>query len=213
MKIKHRTSPFNPSGWLEADDGRAFRRVVGGVAWPFSDKPGFMVVVGEDSQEDMDHQTRHLRVLGEWREHMGLSFVELRPMLACMAELRREMCARPWHGEVGPWGRVIAEFNAAQACLRQPTVSVYPPPGEVDFSFHAGLVRRRVMHEKTLHIGQGVLGAKLGLLSADLSGEKHAEHPEAAALFYAVAGLDLTKRIADGLPERRHGMADRAGGY
>lgn len=213
MKIQTKTSNFSSTPYYESEDGRAFRRIAGGVAWPFGDQAGVVLVVGEDLDEDMDHGARHLRVLAEVREHLGLSFVELRPMLACMAELRRTMQARPWYGELGPWGRIVSEFNGAQAKLRQPTVAVYPPPGKMDFAFHAGLVRRRVMHEKTLHLGQGALGAKLGLLPADLTGETHAPHPEAAALFYAVAGLDLTTRTATSLPERKHGMADRAGGY
>ena len=213
MKLQHKTSPFSPAGWYESDDGQSFRRVVGGVAWPFGEQPGMCVVVGEDLEVDRDFGVRHLRVMGEWQDWLGLSFVELRPMLDCMAFQRQAMQARPWYGEMGPWQRIISGFNAEQAKMRQATIQVYPPTGQIDFAFHAGLVRSRVMHEKTLHLGNGVLGAKLGLLPADLSSEKHEAHPAVAALFHAVAGLDLTARTTTGLPERKHGMADKSGGY
>jgi hypothetical protein len=214
MKIEQKTSPLSSIPWYESESGLCFRRIAGGICWPFGDQAGMCLVVGEDLEEDQDFKVRHLRVLAERQEWLGMSFVEPGPMLEYMAWCGRELRANPWYGEIGPWQRNIAAFNGEQSKLRQPTIRMYPPTGAIDFAFHASLLRKRTMHEKTLHLGQGVLGAKLGLLPNDLSGEKHERHPAVAALFYAIAGLDMTSRTAGGLPERKsHGMADRAGGY
>lgn len=211
MKITKRTSPTHLDGWFESDSGQLFRRVVGGVAWPAKDKAGFVVILGEDLNEDQLFGIRHLRLLGEWREYLGLTFLELRPMLDCMSSLRTDMLARPFYGEIGPWMKVLSDYNRDRAKLRLPTVQVFTPPGELDFEYHAGLLRRRLLNQKTLHFGQSVITPRLGMLPANLDGLKHVDHPEIAALMYAVAGLDHTGTQSQG--RGKHRPADPQGGY
>jgi hypothetical protein len=213
MKIKRmKATPFS-SGWFEDEDKRAYRRIIGGCAWPYADKPGFLCVIGEELEENLDYGVHNLRVIHEFREYFGLPFMELRPMLDCMSDNKRDMCVKTWFGDIGPWGKVLGDFNRERAKLRQPTVQVILPPGEVDFSFHAGLVRRRVLNQKTLFFGRGIIAAKLSLLPSNLETENHSRYPEVGALFMAVDGVDLTSGSVEGLTKKPTGAADRVGGY
>ena len=215
MRVEKRSSALSGAEWYETDEEtpRVFRRIVGGVSWPHGERPGFVVVLGEDLTRDIEFDIRHVRILAEYREYLGLTFMEPQPILSCMADLRKDLCVRPFYGRVGPWQKVISDYNRDAAKQRLPTVSLHAPPGSLDFEYHAGLLRRRVLNQKTLHFGPSVLPQRLALLPADVRGLTHDNHPEIGALFYALAGMDM--RSGDALPKsgRHTGPVDRAGGY
>lgn len=181
-----------PSGDYFQDESRkAFRRIVGGMSFPGSGKNGFVVVLGEDMEGDFEHRERHLRVIYESRDYLGQGFMEPVPVLKECSRLTRMMKVSRWMCLIGPYVYAVADHNREMFKTRQAPVNLVPPPGEHDFEYYAGLVKARMLHKKTLHLGEGTLPGKLASLPLDLSGEKFPDHPEVSALFFAVAGAEL----------------------
>ena len=61
---------------IDPGSGREYRRILCGFAWPYSDRPGFVVVLGEDFDQDHEKEfsPRHFRVL---KEHEDFDIEEL----------------------------------------------------------------------------------------------------------------------------------------
>lgn len=189
MKISKVSGPAG--NYFQDESKKTFRRIVGGMSFPGSGKNGFVVVVGEDLKEDFEHRERHLRVLYESRDYLGQGFMEPVPVLKECSRLTRMMKVGIWMGLIGPHIHAVAEHNREMFKTRQAPVTIVAPPGEKDFEYYAGLVKARMLHKKTLHLGKGTLPGKLASLPLDLSREKFSDHPEVSALFFAVAGAEL----------------------
>lgn len=197
-----------------ANHERIYRRIVGGAAWPKGGFPGFLVVVGEDRSEDYGFKVRHLRRLVELREYGGEAFLEPEPMFKAMAWLVDQLKVDRWYGMADRFNFQLCDYNRDQARVRQPRVSLHwPPEHGKGFEYFALLVNKRTRAQKTLHLGDSELGGKLGGLPSDLSGVKAAAHPEVAALFYAVAGVDLVPIRGGNFLSRSGGAADSTAGY
>lgn len=197
--------------YFQDEKKRTFRRIVGGVAFPGRGKNGFAVVLGEDLERDFDHGERPLRVLLECRDHLGQTFMEPMPVLKACSRLARNMKIIHWMGLIGPYVQIMAEHNREMFKTRQAPVTLVPPPGEQGFEYYAALVRSRMLHKKTLHLGKGALPGKLASLPLDLSGERFADHPEVAALLFAVAGAELIGK--DDTPARSKRVRTSEAGY
>ena len=52
---------------IDQDSDMAFRRILGGLGWPYGERPGFVVVLGETFGQDhsLPHSPRHFRLLDE----------------------------------------------------------------------------------------------------------------------------------------------------
>lgn len=208
-----------PDGsWFLREEGggkREFRRVAGGLAWPARGRDGFLVVLGEDLFPDVVLGVRRLWVLAEMREHEGVGFMDPGALLRGAVHLRDLMAIERWGAPESPHGRELRALNRQLAAARAPRLRVTLPPDYTRdrvFEYYAALVRKRLAAEKTLHFGDSALPAALGNLPRDISGLGFDAGPEVAALFCAVAILDLTggeaARTAPG-----GGPADGTAGY
>lgn len=200
--------------WDASDHTSMFRRVVGGVSWPKGGRAGFIVVVGEDLKEDHSFKTHHLRRFVELREFQGEVFLEPEPMFRAMGYLAGRLKVGRWHGLADRFDTQLCDYNRRQAEIRQPRVLLdWPRDYRKGFEYLAMLTLKRVRAQKTLHFGESELGGKLLSLPADLDGVKAADHPEVAALLYAVAGIDLVAIRAGKVSSQRRGVADATVGY
>lgn len=203
--------------FFEGADGRRYRRVAGGLAWPGRGRPGFLVVVGEDLHEDADFGVRHLHRLAESAQWQGESFMHPEPLLRCALELSRQWLVPVWHAPQSIFERTaLRELNAQLERDRGARVRVVAPPHYYDGNalvLYNAMVRKRVATQKTLHFGESLIPNDLATFPPDLSGVDFDDHPPAAALFCAVAALDLTHPRPAIRRGRSAGPADAVGGY
>ena len=52
---------------VDIESGKSFRRIIAGLGWPYAERPGFVVVIGEDSEPDhsLRLSPRHYLILAE----------------------------------------------------------------------------------------------------------------------------------------------------
>ena len=165
-----------------------YSRIVGGLAWPFGEKPGFLVVIAEDFKEDSALNARPLRVLAE-REAL-----DLEEMARRYQELLEAFKAAPWIGD--PKNTPLMHYFRA----RVPGFSLSYAPHYDDphnLQGYAQLVRTLCAeNRKILHIGDHdrIRGNLAALPTGDLKNPA-AEFPPLAALGYAVAHLFYNKKV------------------
>ncbi|MBN1829838.1 MAG: hypothetical protein JW884_11950 [Deltaproteobacteria bacterium] len=73
--------------------GRRYRFIVGGFAWPLKGKPGHIVVLGEDDQEDAVLRKHPIRVLAECPKESVIDL--LQKGLDC----NKQFCVDEWVGD------------------------------------------------------------------------------------------------------------------
>ena len=191
-------------------ESNIYRRVAGGVGWPGSGRNGFLVVLAEDMDEDLEHNVRHLHRLAELEEWEGLSFTTLPPMFAAMSFLSGNKGVHPWYGLECPSWEDMLRYNRDRAALKRSPLRI-TQLRDPDFERMMGAIFRRTTTQKTLHLGKSNIPAALARLGRDVSGENFTDHPMATALLMAVNGLEYSQ---PGRPApARNRIADRVGGY
>lgn len=208
-------TPMGTVFYPEKFPNTSLRRIFGGIAWPARGRPGFLVVVGEDLHMDFAFGARHYRRLLEAGTFEGGSFLSLETLLRAVVFYSRDCKVQRWCAPRLEHNQSLLQFNRSQAEASKPQVRTIQPSTDPDFEFYASLVRTRVFEKKTMHFGGGSIPAKLAALPTDCSNESFEDHPEATALFFAVAGLELLSGYlrGQGRSSAVMGVADRAGGY
>lgn len=203
--------------FVEAATGRAFRRIVGALVWPCGKRPGCLVVLGETRSR--------LNVLGAHR-HDVHRLEEARSddvsvLVSQMARMTKDWLVRYWSTPTAD-NRVylLDDVNDDLRRLRRPLLQYGDPQGwrgqgEGLLPFYHALVQRRTRNEKTLFLGDACTGAdEIAKLQVDDMGSKPTDFPGAAAIFFALAEIDLIP-----IPEwgewrsAAGGPADPLGGY
>lgn len=203
--------------FYEAEAGRKFRRVAGGLAWPARGKPGFLVVLGEDFKKDREFGERHIWRLTEATEWQGESFMHPEPLLRCALELARQWLVPVWYAPQSVFEHTaLRELNRELEQDRGARVRVAAPPHYYDgnaLTLYNAMVRKRVATQKTLHFGESQIPGDLSTFPPDLSGVALEDHPPAAAFFCATAALDFTSPNTKTRRRTTAGPADNVGGY
>jgi hypothetical protein len=171
------------------------RRIIGGLAWPHIEKPGFAVVVAEERFLDMDLDARHIRVLAEV-EAAGAADLN-RLFRRCLEFQERCLGAVRWFGDTGnlPMMDFLRRFNDEQ--------------GENKLSLFAGkyiddpnglrayigaITELTEPNRKILHFGETAkLPAYLTQFQKEDVTRSAREFPAIAALGYAVTDLYFNK--------------------
>ncbi len=186
-------------------------RLAGGVAWPGVGRPGFLIVLAEDLDADMETGGTAVRVVAERNEYGGESFLSVEPVLECIRNLRNKLLCPEWFGLECPQTNVLLNYNRAEAKFKRNPIRIK----ELDdprFERLIELVFRRTVVRKLLHFGESCLPGLLSALPADVAETgKFQNHPEITALLFALAGLDGTRP-----PQTRPKSAaviDRVAGY
>lgn len=196
---------------------QAFRRVVGGLAWPYDIRPGALVVLVEHSQP-MPGQDQH-------RVDVAAEFTDEDPeQILRRASLWGEtLSCRAWHTPLAaPELRLVQDYNDGRRRLRLPLLDCSNPPsvnGSRDWNAYHRLLERRTRSAKTLFFGEESQAAREYKVRQRTDVERRLEmFPLLAAFLWALAALDLESGSVAARPGghrtgRGHGPADKLGGY
>ena len=77
--------------------GDEYRRIVGGLAWPYGEKPGYAVVVAEALKEDPQLKERPIWVIKEIEDPDILN------LLRHCRDLQEPFMVQDWYGTGIPW--------------------------------------------------------------------------------------------------------------
>lgn len=197
--------------------GMCFRRIVGALAWPAEDKPGSLIVLGEtrSAQNALGIGRHDVHVLEEQTNE------DVSMLLAYMARMADDWMVRVWATPISDKRTYMLDDMAAdmRAIRRRPARYADPQgwsgKGEGLMPFYFALVQRRTESEKTLFLGQVCRAAdEVGKLQAEDMARKPTDFPAAAALFFALAEIDITPfRQSQDAGRYLSGPADIVGGY
>lgn len=184
--------------------GRQFRRIVGALAWPFTDIPGCLLVVGElRNKPNVLGARRHLHVLAEYRTQ------DVGELLDEVTRLQEDWLCGLWVTPTNdPRIILLDDHNEKLRRERRRRIRFVSPPGwegqsEPLAALYLGLIQQRIVGEKSLQFGQDCTARdEVRRLDRSAMQGKLLEHPGAAALFWAVAEMDLHP-----VPDRGSGPA------
>lgn len=174
-------------GFFDDENGLAFRRFLCSISWPYGDKPGFVLVIGEDLEPDfsLDYNPRHIRVLDEFED---LSLEELyRACLKFSSQFPLDSVLGNQDDPLYDIWEKIDHNNGLILTLRQPNDIERITP-----NFVVQLIKKYARKKrKTLHFGQNSkLPAHIDALTADaIEASSIEKMPAIAALGYLLAEL------------------------
>ena len=218
LKDAYTQEPF----WLDPYR-RQLRRIVGALTWPSintsaGERPGCVIVLGES-------RTPPLEVGQERRDVWRLAEAQsndVAELLEKLARFQEDWMVKSWATPIQD-NRVylLDDVNDTLRALRKPRIRYGDPvgwsgKGEGLMPFYHALVQRRTLSEKTLFLGHPSAAAdEVAALDPKDAIAKPTDFPSAAALFFALAEIDL-HRLAD-WDKRGSGKllkpADSIGGY
>ena len=192
---------------------RQYRRIVGGLAWPFGVvKPGCICLLAESRHKSQETENHHVWLIGEAVSD------DVQTLLRYAGLLTDVAYCRDWITPLDdPHFRFVEEYNDERATLRRLPLSFTSPP-EVHrrnrdlFRFYDTLVDKRTRRQKSLFFGQGsVIVKDYATLTLDDFRKPIEEFPSVAALLYALAEIDLNPPVI--IKNRRYQVPDSVGGY
>lgn len=199
-------------------DGMNFRRTAGAIVWPHRDLPGCVVALGETrSKATVVGIARHdVRKLEEFQSANTAELVERLERMTdawLISEWATPLCDKRFY--------LLEDANAERRKLRRRSLRYGDPlgfsgKGESLLPFYHALAQRRTLSEKTLFVGEGQCADEIAALKFEDEAASILETPSAAALFFALAAIDLSPRAEWGERRRdtdRDGPADALGGY
>ncbi|MBC8179184.1 MAG: hypothetical protein H8E19_17420 [Deltaproteobacteria bacterium] len=168
---------------VDSDSDMAFRRILGGLGWPYAERPGFVVVLGEDFGPDhsLQHSPRHYRILAE---HETSDLEELQRICH---KFREDFCLRSILGNPeNPvreiWKREGVKISVVLPCDLE----------KIDLNLIAQLVRRNTEGRKTLHFGDSKIPGYLTRFVADrIESESLEQFPPMTAFGFVLAEIEL----------------------
>lgn len=192
------------SWYRENAGGRRFRRIAGALAWPFADSPGCLLLLGELFQPPVvSGERRHLHVLAEYRTP------DVGELLDEAVRLQEDWLCGLWVTPTDDPRIVLLDArNSALRRERRRRIRFVSPPGwegqsEPLAALYLGLIQQRIVGEKSLQFGRDCTARdEARRLDRSAMQGKLLEHPGAAALFWAVAEMDLHP-----VPDRGSGPA------
>lgn len=195
--------------------GINFRRIAAGMAWPYEERPGCAVVLGETRAKPNEYGTERHNVhkLIEISEYDASRLVEL------AASITEEWFVENWALPVyDKRACLVEDVNDLQRKRRRPQISYGDPlgfygKGEGLLPFYHSLVQRRTANEKTLFLGEGSCGDELAAFNFTDQNTSIIAYPSAAALCFALAEIDLGDKACLNLNPDKLGPADDLGGY
>lgn len=195
-----------------------FRRTTGGLVWPCGETPGAVVVLGETRSRQNVLGGRHdVHVLVEERS------ADVSRLVTVMEIFTEELLVKLWSTPLtDARAYLLDDANDERRKLRRPLIRYGDPQywqgkGEGLMPYYHSLVQRRTLSEKSLFFGKNSSAAdEIGKLQAEDMTGKPTDYPAAAALFFALAEIDVNP-MADwadrGNVSSYGGPADLIGGY
>lgn len=210
MKIKPVTDARGHVAWFEdKDSGREYRRIVGGVAWPYGQIPGALVVLGEEREAlPGDKQVHEVRVLAAVEESA------LQDLAPRAAKLRDGVHAHLWVLDLsGPHVAHWDAYDRELQAIRKPRLRTTTLPGvikrEADrFRFYDSLLNERTATAKTIHFGaDSPVVRQYGMVTDQhIQAGNMDEWPLVAACLFALAEIDLNQPRTGARGTQRRGV-------
>lgn len=171
--------------------GRWYRRLVGGLGWPWAGKPGWLAVVAEEVLPDPQLGLRKFYLLAE-QEAEDIAGLHL----GCR-ELRRDCCCEVWQADLHQEAPRQLFRRENDRLTQKVRVQLQPAP----YSGAGGLLAlwqmfKAVLHSdrKRLFLGERQqISAQLEAMTDEDVRRPVPEFPAAAALGFAVARLLLSE--------------------
>jgi hypothetical protein len=178
--------------FVNDENEREYRRMVGGLAWPHGEKPGYAIVVAEAYVEDPQLKDRPIWVIREIEESDILN------LLRYCQELHEPFKVQDWYGNTSDKA-MMANFyhiNRGSAERNRFAFKTAPYANEPNgLAFYMPIIKKHLaVNRKILHFGEG---SKLpGILAQVGPGDmlkNPAELPPIAALGYTLTYLERYK--------------------
>ncbi len=171
---------------VDTENNASYRRILCGFAWPFADRAGFAIVLGEDFEKDYSLQLspRHLRIL---IEHESFDLEEL--YRACLRFQSIYLFKSVLGNYHNPLRDIWRKYEKNEKRLE-----IDPPCyfDEITLNLVAQLVKKNTASDrKTLHFGKSVLpGYLTTLIPKSIEKEKLECKPALAALGYVLSEME-----------------------
>lgn len=211
MIIKQRRHNITDEPYLENIMAKKkYRRVVGGIGWPSSSSPGFVLMLGEDLYAGDKFKIRDLHLITEAESQTPAD------LLSEMSMLQGVYTKVDWYGDTENPGMVfLSKKNKELLLKREPRITIRRPPKQDvcgSFGLYAQLIKKRIGQEKTLYFDncKKIANSVLGVV--DIDKFKEGDSPGFAALMYAVAAIEM-KDVMPQTEEKKNRIGDRVGGY
>jgi len=181
--------------WFDPEANRYFARIVAGISWPFKEKPGWIVVIGENDVLNPPSGKQTFRILTE--DHDSL----IDRLLRRLREVDRTYLVERNYGDLSDetTAFLLRQHNREMDEQRIASIGIdFAPLSDQPNNLQAYLqiIDNHTKHgvEKTLFFGEGsqIATALHNLNPEDASGEV-SQWPEIAALGYALAALEVYK--------------------
>ncbi len=194
--------------------GRTFRRIVGGLAFPYDSSPGHAVVLGEIMRQDPEMHAHHVYILGE------SGSADYQELLSKVAMLQDRTLCKEWMTPMDDNNVLLVDdYNEFfRYRHRKAPIDLCSPPqynrGERSeiFRFYDRLVAKRTTHRKTLFFGESDVAKHYATITpADLK-RRPEVFPPIAAFLYALAEIDLSANLHREVTTSRP-IADNVGGW
>ncbi|HWH72401.1 MAG TPA: hypothetical protein VNT26_23775 [Candidatus Sulfotelmatobacter sp.] len=214
---------FTDSGRRVLEDPHTktkFRRIIGGIGWPFSptQQPGALVVLGEELYPDRHFDRHHVRVLIE-AELPDKARNSVDDLLSMVLGAREDYFCWEWRGETdNPNKEFLRRLNnrLVRSSMGRLQLRSFPKadmPEREWFSFADQLVYGRISGQKTLHFGEfSRIPETYKTYRKDIGRIPVRELPLIAAFLYALSEIDMRPFGGDARPST-YEPADPVGGY
>jgi hypothetical protein len=102
--------------------GDEYRRIVGGLAWPHGEKPGYAVVVAEALKEDPQPKERPIWVIKEIEDHDILN------LLRYCQDLQESFMVQDWYGNTGDKAMMANLYHLNREAGKRDRFAFKTPP-------------------------------------------------------------------------------------
>lgn len=197
----------------EQDTGRVYRRITAGMGWPYMERPGFIVVIGEENERDhsLIGSPRHLRVLDEAESH------DLEVLYRSAGKFADDYGVDAIRCDCKDPSQLM--WRKIPRADEVPVRTLSTPYWEkLSLRFVAQAIQKHTKLQKSLHFGEK---SKLPGCLDEISTEQIEElqltrYPAITALAIALAELELGSYITGGAgfrPRRKRYYSERPRGY
>jgi len=168
-----------------------YRRIVGGIGFPYGDQPGFIVVMAENYPEDKRLKKRQIKLLTEHLNHDTEKFVK------SIYDCQNRYLVETWYGETDNllMMHFIDKFNQGLS-KKKKGIYISEAPFADDphnLRLYSHQIKNLLLPtKKALSFGDNsqIPGYLSGLSADQVRQDQAQEHPIIAALGFLIAGLD-----------------------
>ena len=175
----------DPVRYRDEDNARVYRSVVGGLAWPAKDAPGYLVILGHDLDTD-ESGNRHYWVVDEAESS------DLGALVRLAIDRRKTFSVQDWVGntENKPAMYLLHELMQPYHYKERLSLDMAPYAGDSrGLSFYLPLIKSCTSPVKLLHFGDSKLPGYLAQMRAEDLASNPEDFPPIAALGYALLTL------------------------